>query len=77
MKRFITSTLMLLVLVSGSLVAPAAIADDFGNVVKVIENFYHVKHKGIPFLGRAGLKAAAVAARVAGGNKKDWQKPAV
>ncbi|MEP6920474.1 MAG: hypothetical protein ABI967_05055 [bacterium] len=74
MKRLITSALLLLVLLSGLIPAShavrAATADDFGDVVKVIEDFYHVKHKGIPFLGRAGLKAATVAARVAGGNKK-------
>ena len=69
MKRLIASTLLLAVFLSGPMAAKAA-ADDFGKVVKVIEDFYHVKHKGIPFLGRAGLKAATVAARVAGGNKK-------
>ncbi|MEP6637490.1 MAG: hypothetical protein ABJB97_12250, partial [Acidobacteriota bacterium] len=66
MKRLLASALLLTTFAF----AAEAAADDFGHVVKVIEDFYHVKHKGIPFLGRAGLKAATVAARVAGGNKK-------
>lgn len=44
--------------------------DDFGAVVKVVEQFYHVKHKGIPFLARAGLKTATTVARIAGGPKR-------
>jgi len=44
--------------------------DNFDGVVKVIERFYHVKHKGIPFLARAGMKTAVTAARIAGGSKK-------
>lgn len=52
--------------------APVASAkgDDFGDVVKLIERFYHVKHKGIPFLARAGLKTATTVARLAGGRKR-------
>ena len=44
--------------------------DDFGAVVKVVEEFYGVKHKGIPFLAKAGIKTATVAARLAGGSRK-------
>ena len=44
--------------------------DNFGDVVKVIERFYRVKHKGIPFLARAGMKTAVTAARIAGGPKR-------
>ena len=44
--------------------------DDFGDVVKAIERFYHVKHKGIPFLAKAGIKTATLAARIAGGTKR-------
>jgi hypothetical protein len=44
--------------------------DDFGSVVKMIEQFYHVKHEGIPFLARAGMKAATTAARIKGGTAK-------
>lgn len=45
-------------------------ADNFDGVVKVIERFYHVKHKSIPLLARAGMKTALTAARIAGGSKK-------
>ena len=45
----------------------AANSDDFGAVVKLIEQFYHVKHEGIPLLARAGMKAATTAARIKGG----------
>jgi hypothetical protein len=44
--------------------------DDFGDVVKAIERFYHVKHKGIPLLAKAGIKTATLAARIAGGTKR-------
>ena len=44
--------------------------DDFQTVVKMIEQFYHVKHQSIPFLARAGMKAATTAARISGGQRK-------
>ena len=44
--------------------------DDFKSVVKMIEQFYRVKHQGIPFLARAGMKVAATAARIKGGQAK-------
>lgn len=44
--------------------------DDFKSVVKMIEQFYGVKHQGIPFLARAGMKLATTAARVKGGEAK-------
>ena len=44
--------------------------DDFGAVVKLIEEFYHVKHQSIPLLARASLKAATTAARIKGGEYK-------
>jgi hypothetical protein len=50
--------------------AAKAKGDDFGAVVKIIEQFYGVKHKGIPFLAKAGIKTAALAARVAGGSRR-------
>jgi hypothetical protein len=74
MKRSLLSTTLLLPLlwaVLGS--APSSVeanGDDFGAVVKVVEEFYGVKHKGIPFLAKAGIKTARVAARLAGGSKK-------
>ena len=50
--------------------AVQAKGDDFKSVVKLIEQFYGVKHEGIPFLARAGMKVATTAARVKGGEAK-------
>ena len=44
--------------------------DDFKSVVKLIEQFYGVKHQGIPFLAKAGMKVATTAARIKGGTAK-------
>lgn len=44
--------------------------DDFNAAVKVVERFYGVKHKSIPFLARAGIKTATTVARIAGGEKR-------
>lgn len=44
--------------------------DDFKSVVKMIEQFYGVKHVGIPFLAKAGMKVATTAARIKGGQAK-------
>ncbi|HEX6719143.1 MAG TPA: hypothetical protein VF088_18710 [Pyrinomonadaceae bacterium] len=44
--------------------------DDFNSVVKMIEQFYGVKHQGIPFLAKTGMKVATTAARIKGGEAK-------
>ena len=44
--------------------------DDFNSVVKMIEQFYRVKHVGIPLLAKAGMKVATTAARIKGGEAK-------
>ncbi|HEY2960810.1 MAG TPA: hypothetical protein VGJ37_00215 [Pyrinomonadaceae bacterium] len=44
--------------------------DDFNSVVRMIEQFYGVKHEGIPFLAKAGMKAARTAARIKGGTAR-------
>jgi hypothetical protein len=44
--------------------------DGFNDVVKLIEQFYHVKHQSIPLLARAGMKAVRTAARIKGGEYK-------
>ena len=44
--------------------------DDFNSVVKMIEQFYGVKHTGIPFLAKAGVKVARTAARIKGGTAR-------
>lgn len=61
--------ILLCLLLSGPSVTQAK-GDDFSAVVKIIEQFYGVKHQGIPFLGKAAIKTAALAARVAGGSKR-------
>ena len=48
----------------------SANGDDFKSVVKMIEKFYGVKHQGIPFLAKAGMKVATTAARIKGGQAK-------
>jgi len=48
-KKTIAFGFALLALV-GLIPTAQAKGDDFGAVVKLIEQFYHVKHKGIPFL---------------------------
>ena len=50
--------------------ATYAKGDDFNAVVKMIEQFYGVKHEGIPFLARAGMGAARTAARIKGGTAR-------
>lgn len=47
-----------------------ASGDDFNSVVKMIEQFYRVKHQSIPFLAKAGMKVATTAARIKGGEAK-------
>jgi hypothetical protein len=47
-----------------------AMDDDFNSVVKLIEQFYGVKHMAIPFLAKAGMKVVTTAARVKGGTAK-------
>jgi len=44
--------------------------DDFKSVVKIIEQFYRVKHQSIPFLAKAGMKVATTAAKIKGGDAK-------
>ena len=47
-----------------------ASSDGFNDCVKIIEQFYHVKHQSIPLLARAGMKAVTTAARIKGGDYK-------
>jgi len=47
-----------------------AIGDDFNTVVKMIEQFYNVKHEGLPFLAKAAMKAVGVGAKVKGGEAR-------
>ena len=65
MKTFIAIILLLF-----TSTATRAKDDDFKTVVKMIEKYYQVKHQGIPFLARAGMKVATTAARIKGGEAK-------
>jgi len=65
MKTFIA---IILLLVTPTFVL--AKNDDFNAVVKMIEQFYGVKHMGIPFLAKAGMKVATTAARIKGGQAR-------
>jgi hypothetical protein len=67
--RTIFITIMLLAALISTTVVHAK-GDDFNSVVKMIEQFYRVKHEGIPFLAKAGMKAATTAARIKGGQAK-------
>jgi hypothetical protein len=44
--------------------------DDFNSVVKMIEDFYKVKHEGIPFLAKAAMKTVGVGAKIKGGDAR-------
>ena len=59
--------LMLVVGVAG---AAHAKGDDFNSVVKMIGQFYGVKHEGLPFLAKAGMKIGRTAAKIKGGTAK-------
>jgi hypothetical protein len=69
MKAIATSILLLALVFSTANVALAK-GDDFNSVVKMIEQFYRVKHEGIPFLAKAGMKVATTAARIKGGEAR-------
>ncbi|MEP6705981.1 MAG: hypothetical protein ABJC05_00600 [Pyrinomonadaceae bacterium] len=70
-KRFASIGLILLLAMLSGTTSPAmATGDDFNAAVKVIEQFYNVRHKGLPWMARAGMKAATTAARMSGGDRK-------
>jgi len=70
MNKRLTIAAILLSLGLALPVPSTAKGDDFGSVVKLIEQFYHVKHEGIPLLARASMKAVTTAARIRGGDYK-------
>lgn len=69
MKTLLTTIFIAVVLVAFTTPAQAK-DDDFNSVVKMIEQFYGVKHEGIPFLAKAGMKVATTAARIKGGQAR-------
>jgi hypothetical protein len=68
-KKLITLTLILLSL--AAVPAVQAKGDGFTDAVKLIEQFYHVNHQGIPLLARAGMKTATTVARISGGTRRE------
>src|SRR2546423_4768183 len=56
-KNFL-KILLLLALLTVFQAGAAAQANDYNAVVKLVENFYHVKHKGLPMLARIGMRVA-------------------
>jgi hypothetical protein len=70
MKKSIALSLTVLAFL-GFIPTTQAKGDDFGDVVKLIEQFYHVKHEGIPLLARAGMKTATTVARISGGPRRE------
>ena len=72
MKRTLSLSLLIMLLACAGLEVRIAQAkgDDFNDVVKTIEDFYHVKHSSLPFLAKAGIKTATTVARIAGGPKR-------
>ena len=69
MKNINTKYFIVIALLLFSIPVHAS-GDDFNSVVKMIEKFYRVKHQGIPFLAKAGMKVATTAARIKGGEAK-------
>jgi hypothetical protein len=70
MRKFPVLLLVALVLVPVPTRATGLVSDDFNVIVKLIEQFYHVKHESVPLLARAGMKAATTAAKIRGGEYK-------
>jgi len=69
MKAIATKILVIAIVLASANVVHAK-GDDFNLVVKMIEQFYRVKHVGLPFLAKAGMKVATTAARIKGGEAK-------
>jgi len=69
MKAIATKLLVVAIIFTSANAAPTK-DDDFNSVVKMIEQFYRVKHVGIPFLAKAGMKVGTTAARIKGGQAR-------
>src|SRR6266576_442909 len=68
--KLIIAGLTTALLLSAEPTSSSAHGDGFNDAVKIIEQFYHVKHQNIPLLARAGMKAVRTAARMKGGDYK-------
>ena len=69
MKAIATKLLVVAMIFTIANAAPAK-GDDFNSVVKMIEQFYRVKHVGVPFLAKAGMKVGTTVARIKGGQAR-------
>lgn len=69
-QRAAIAALMFAASLLTGMVITQAKEDDFKSVVKMIEQFYKVKHQGLPFLAKAGIKAASTVARIKGGTAR-------
>ena len=69
MKAIATKLLVVAIIFTSANAAPTK-GDDFNSVVKMIEQFYRVKHVGLPFLAKAGMKIGTTAARIKGGQAR-------
>ena len=67
--KAIATWILVIAMLSTVNAAPAK-GDDFNSVVKMIEQFYRVKHVGIPFLAKAGMKIGTSVARIKGGQAR-------
>ena len=68
--KLIIAGLVTALLLSARPTNSSAHGDGFNDAVKIIEQFYHVKHQNLPVLARAGMKAVRTAARMKGGDYK-------
>ena len=68
--RLTIAVFMITLLLNWSAASSVAHGDGFTDAVKMIEQFYHVKHQNIPLLARAGAKAVRTAAKIKGGDYK-------
>jgi hypothetical protein len=70
MKTKLTIIGLIMGLLLGTAPQRVMARDGFSDAVKTIEHFYHVKHRSIPLLARAGMKAVRTAAKIKGGEYK-------
>jgi hypothetical protein len=68
--RLTIAVLMITLLLNWPAAGSLAHGDGFTDAVKMIEQFYHVRHQNIPLLARAGIKAVRTAAKIRGGDYK-------
>jgi hypothetical protein len=68
--KAIATGILVVAMISTTVNAAPAKGDDFNSVVKMIEKFYRVKHVGIPFLAKAGMKVGTTVARIKGGQAR-------